>query len=98
MKVGGILLTMVMEQAEISRQVIREISEMLPADMLFPVTIPRSATFLEASAHGVPLALLHRNPPAEALLYDQIAVELERRTVLLKSQPAIDPAHANLLD
>lgn len=96
-KVAGILLSMVMEDQEMSLKVARELRQMLPPDMLFKQSIPRLASFLEASAHGVPVALLKRNPPPEALIFDQLAAELETRTGLSKEREA-QHRHASLLD
>ena len=96
-KVAGILLTMVMEEQEMSRQVARELRQILPAEMLLKQSIPRLPSFLEASAHGVPVALLKKNPPPEALLFDQVAAELEERTGLKRDKES-PYRHASLLD
>lgn len=74
----GIVLTMLQEGKE-SRQVARDLEEMLPEDLLLPVRIPRRPVFLQASESGIPLGLLRKNVPGEALLFDQIAVEIEQR-------------------
>ncbi len=96
-KVAGILLTMVMSDHPMSLKVARELREMLPPELMFKQSIPRLHSFMEASAKGIPLALLKRNPPPEALLFDQIAAELEER-VGLGQQHESDTAHASLLD
>jgi chromosome partitioning protein len=96
-KVAGILLTMVMADQEMSISVARELRQMLPPDMMFQQSVPRLPSFLEASALGVPVALLKRNPPPEALIFDQIAAELEQRTGLLREREN-GPSHASLLD
>jgi len=95
-KIAGILLTMVMSDHEMSIKVAREIRQLLPSELLFKQSIPRLPTFLEASAIGVPLALLKRNPPPEALLFDQVAAELEERIGLSQQSESSD--HASLLD
>jgi chromosome partitioning protein len=91
--VAGLLMTLVMEDAAVSRQVVEE----LPASLLFPEDIPRRPIFLEASAHGVPVALCTRVPTEEATLFDRLAAEVEERTGLrlLRDSP---PRHASLLD
>jgi chromosome partitioning protein len=43
------------------------------------------------------VALLKKNPPPEALLFDQIAAELEERTGLAREQEK-GFRHASLLD
>jgi chromosome partitioning protein len=96
-KLGGILLTMVMSDNAISQKVATEVRGMLPADMMFQHNVPRLPSFLEASAMGVPVALLKRNPPPEALIFDQIAAEIEQRTGLGR-EPEITSNHASLLD
>lgn len=96
-KVAGILLTMVMNEQQMSLQVAKELRQMLPPELLFKQSIPRLPSFLEASAHGVPVALMKRNPPPEALLFDQVAAELETMTGLKKDREP-QSSHASLLD
>ncbi|MGV3664213.1 MAG: ParA family protein [Prosthecobacter sp.] len=96
-RVAGILLTMVMNEQEMSLKVARELREMLPANLMFQQSIPRLPSFLEASALGVPVALTKRNPPPEALIFDQIAADLEQRTGLSKEREK-EQGHASLLD
>ena len=62
-----------------SASVARELRAMLPEDLLFRASIPRNTIFLQASARGVPVALLRKNPPPAAILFDEIAAELESR-------------------
>lgn len=96
-KVAGILMTMVMTGHSISQKVVSELRAMLPGSLLFDQQVPRMDTFLEASAMGVPVALLKRNPPPEALIFDQIAAEIEQRTGLPQDREAAQN-HASLLD
>lgn len=96
-KVAAILLTMVMTDQEMSLKVARELRQMLPPELMFKQSIPRLPSFLEASARGVPVALLKHNPPPEALLFDQIAAELEDR-IGLSRQREYSHSHASLLD
>lgn len=96
-KVAGILLTMVMNEHQISQKVVSELRSLLPADLMFDQTIPRVASFLEASAMGVPVALIKRNPPPEALIFDQLAAEIEQRTGLAQQRQS-QASHASLLD
>jgi chromosome partitioning protein len=88
---------MLMEASPVSTQVARELREVLPAEFVFRQSIPRLPSFLEAAALGVPVALLQATPPPEALLFDQIAAELEQRIGLQRSSDTI-PRHASLLD
>jgi chromosome partitioning protein len=96
-KVAAILLTMVMSDQETSLSVARELRQMLPPDLMFKQSVPRLNSFLEASAYGVPVALLRRHPPPEALIFDQIAAELEGRTGLVRESERTH-THASLLD
>ena len=96
-KVAGILLTMVMTDSAISQKVVSELRAMLPADLMFEQNVPRLSSFLEASAMGVPVALLKKNPPPEALIFDQIAAEIEQRAGLVQEREA-SQSHASLLD
>jgi chromosome partitioning protein len=96
-KVAGILLSMVMNDSPVSLQVARELRQVLPPELVFKQSIPRLASFLDAAAQGIPLALLKHNPPPEALLFDQIAAELEERIGLIREQEQ-GYRHASLLD
>jgi chromosome partitioning protein len=96
-KVAGILLTMLQSNHEASIKVARELRQMLPAQMLFNQNIPRDPLFLEASALGLPLSLMRKNPPPTALLFDQLAAELEERLGLAQ-QKENTHTHASLLD
>lgn len=96
-KVAGILLSMVMNDSPVSLQVARELRQVLPPELVFKQSIPRLPSFLDAAAQGVPVALLKINPPPEALLFDQIAAELEERVGLIREQEK-GYRHASLLD
>ena len=96
-RVAGILLSMVMHNSPVSLQVARELVQVLPPNLLFKQSIPRLPSFLEAAAQGVPVALLKANPPPEALLFDQVAAELEERVGLVREQEK-GLSHASLLD
>lgn len=96
-KVAGVLLSMVMSDSPVSLQVARELRQALPNSLVFTQSIPRLPSFLEASAHGLPVALLKKNPPPEALLFDQIAAELEERVGLARDKEQ-GYRHASLLD
>lgn len=97
LRIAGILLTMVLNTHEASLKVTDEIRKMLPAPLLFSQNIPRDNLFLEASAMGLPIALMRKNPPPTALIFDQIAAELEERTGLNERKEQ-NHRHASLLD
>ena len=81
-QVAGVLMTMLLESESSSADVVRQLRDLLPAGLLLPNSIPRDPIFLKASGAGVPLGLLHARPPAAALAFDQLAVELEARMKL----------------
>jgi chromosome partitioning protein len=95
--VAGILLTMLQAEQDASLRVARELRQLLPPTLLFSQAIPRDTIFLEASALGLPLALVRKNPPAAALVFDQLAAELEER-IALTSRKELLHGHASLLD
>ncbi|MBP7949828.1 MAG: ParA family protein [Verrucomicrobiales bacterium] len=78
-ELAGILLTMVQQESPEAQQIIREVRALLPGKLLLNTMVPRDPAFLKASSAGVPLGLLYRNPPAAALVFDQLAAELETR-------------------
>jgi chromosome partitioning protein len=96
-KLAGVLISMVMEDSATSLQVAQELRQVLPKELVFRQSIPRLPSFVEASAYGVPVALLKQNPPPEAFLFDQIAAELETRVGLRRPQEH-EHRHSNLLD
>jgi chromosome partitioning protein len=96
-RVAGILLTMLSPEIDASVKVARELRQLLPGPLLFKQSIPRDPLFLEASGAGLPLALMRKNPPAAALMFDQIAAELEDRIALLAHKEHAT-SHASLLD
>lgn len=79
LEVAGILMTMVQADQKESTEVVRELRALVPSQLLCQTTIPRDPVFLKASAAGVPLGLLYRQPPAAAHVFDQLAAELEPR-------------------
>jgi len=93
--VAGVLLTMVNTKIEESVALEEEMKALLPDDVMMPVSIPRSSSFWQASARGVPLGLL-RNSPPQAALFDQCASELEVRIGLLNDQS--DEEEVSLVD
>jgi len=89
-ELAGIVLTMVQSEARESSEIQQDMYRTVPADILFRTAIPRDLAFIKASAKGVPLALLNRNPGEVALVFDQLAAELECRIGLHQPQPDHD--------
>jgi chromosome partitioning protein len=96
LEMAGILLTMVQADMPESADVVRELRHMVPPQLMIDAAIPRDAIFLRASAVGVPLGLLFQQPPPAALVFDQVAAELETRLGL--NQDAQNDDHTRLMD
>jgi chromosome partitioning protein len=77
--IAGVLLSMVQSRNSESMGVVQETLGLLPAELTLDAFLPRDPVFLKASAKGVPLGLLYRNPPPVATVFDHIAAELEPR-------------------
>lgn len=75
----GIVPTMVQADQPSSSDIVRKLREILPPELLFTTIVPRDPVFLRASEHGVPLALLSQHPVPAALIFDQLAAEVEQR-------------------
>ncbi|HUE95950.1 MAG TPA: ParA family protein, partial [Longimicrobiaceae bacterium] len=88
LQVAGIVLTMVQSDQPESVEVARELRKIIPAQLLLESVVPRDPTFLRASGVGVPLGLLFKKPPAAALVFDQMAAELERKLKLDTAEEA----------
>jgi chromosome partitioning protein len=78
-ELAGLVLTMLQSRLGSSLAVAEESWRLFPPELVFDSTVPRDPTFVDASAAGVPVALLHRRPPAVAAVFDRIAAELETR-------------------
>lgn len=78
-ELAGLVLTMLQSRQDPSLAVAEESWRSFPAHLVLEATVPRDPVFLQASAAGSPVALLHRRPPAVAAVFDQLAAELEQR-------------------
>ncbi len=87
-RVAGLLLTMLDSRDDVSLKVAQETWRLLPAGLVLETVVPRDARFLRASAHGVPVGLLSRQPAAAATVFDQVAAEVERRAGWRQAAPA----------
>jgi len=91
LQLAGILLTMMQHGQHESAEVVRELRQIIPPRLMFDSVIPRDPLFLKASGLGVPLGLLYANPPAAAVVFDQLAAELEIRLHLYSATDALIP-------
>lgn len=85
---ASILLTMLQEDEPESLELAGEIRTMLPDQLLCDTRIPRSTDFLKASRRGIPLGLLYKKPAATALVFDQLAAEIENKLNLESEEEA----------
>jgi chromosome partitioning protein len=98
-RLAGLLLTMVRQEEAISREIENEIREMLPTELILDTEIPRDSAFLKASRAGVPVGLLHRQPPGASSSFDKLAAEMEIRMNLKKSaNPQESDEYTRLMD
>lgn len=99
-RLAGLLLTMVRLEDGVSREIENEIRSMLPPELILETEIPRDAAFLKASRVGVPVSLLHRQPPAASLSFDRLAAELEAKMSLTRtpSEEKEDDEYTRLMD
>jgi len=78
-ELAGIVLTMVQSDSRECMEIQHDMYRTVPGGILFRTAIPRDMAFIKASAKGVPIALLNRNPGEVALVFDQLAAEIEIR-------------------
>lgn len=80
---AGLVLNMLQSRNDDSLAVAQESWRLLAGTLnrhsVLDTIVPRDNVFLEASAEGVPVALLRRRPPAVAAVFDQLAAEIEER-------------------
>jgi chromosome partitioning protein len=77
LSVAGIVMTMVQADQKESAEADAQLRGALPAELMCEAAVPRDPVFLKASGAGVPIGLLSRNIPPSALVFDQLAAELE---------------------
>jgi chromosome partitioning protein len=80
----GFVLTMFQPDDPSSRSVTESAFSELPRGAVFRTLIHRDAQVLEASASGLPIALLSQQTPAVALAFEQLAAEVETKANLRK--------------
>jgi chromosome partitioning protein len=92
----GFVMTMVDYNNPASVSVVHEARERFGSEWMFETVVRHDETFLEASAAGVPLSLLRKNPPLAASAFDQICREIE--FMLTDSTAESDDEPYSLLD
>jgi cellulose biosynthesis protein BcsQ len=80
-RLGGIVVNMFQyQQGASSYPAVHDALRGLPADIVMQPAIPRDPVLLEASAYGVPVALLdEQSPSALAGIFDSLAADLSTR-------------------
>lgn len=74
----GVVLTMADQDVAESKQIVEEIRNILPGELLCQAVLPRDPAVIHASMKGMPLGLIRGDaPPPIALIFDQLAAELE---------------------
>jgi chromosome partitioning protein len=83
----GVVLTMSDQDVEESKQIVEEIKRILPPELVCAAMLPRDSAIIRASMKGMPLGLLRGGaPPPIALIFDQLAAELEGKLDLQKPE------------
>ena len=73
----GVILNMVNQDRKESLDAARDLRALAPKGSVLQTIIPRDENFLKASERGIPLGMLVKNPPQAALVFDQLAAEIE---------------------
>jgi chromosome partitioning protein len=83
----GVVLTMSDQSVEETNQIVEEIKRILPPELVCTAMLPRDPAVIHASMKGMPLGLLRGGaPPPIALIFDQLAAELETKLDLHKPE------------
>lgn len=100
-RLAGFLLSMTDPDDPSNLDDQREFRDLLPVELVLETVIPIHSDFREASRVGVPVAMLRERPSASALIFDQLAAEMEAKLNLYDDQeePAGDrDDYARLVD
>ena len=83
----GVVLTMADQNLAESKQIVDEIKQLLPSELVCQAILPRDPAVVYASMKGMPLGLLRGDaPPPIAIIFDQLAAELETKLGLPRSK------------
>jgi chromosome partitioning protein len=83
----GVILTMADPDLPESKHVAEEIRRILPPELVCQAFFPRDPEIVNASMKGMPLGFLRGEaPPPVAILFDQLAAELEPKLGLSKPE------------
>lgn len=96
-KLSAVVLSMAQFRDELSLGVSQEVWSLFPDALVMDAFVPKDPTFVEASAKGVPVALLRRRPPPVTSVFDRIANDLDSRLGMEKGTDG-DDEPISLLD
>lgn len=96
-KLSAVVLSMAQFRDDLSLGVSQEVWSLFPEALVLDAFVPKDATFVEASAKGVPVALLKRRPPPVTAVFDRIASDLDARLGLEEATDG-DDEPLSLLD
>lgn len=99
-RLAGFLLSMTEPEDPSNLLDQREFRDLLPIELVFETVVPMHRDFREAARLGVPVAMLRERPSPSALIFDQLAAELEVRLNLYEDEetPMQDRDYARLVD
>jgi len=99
-RLAGFVLSMTEPDDPANLQDQREFGDLLPLELVLETIIPLHRDFREATRLGVPVAMLRERPSPSALIFDQLAAELETRLNLYEDEetPLQDRDYARLVD
>lgn len=78
MKVLGVVLTMVQQEMEESVEAMQALRQLLPAELMFQVSVPRDDLFVKASARGLPVGVMEDGGRV-AVAFDAMRDEIETK-------------------
>jgi chromosome partitioning protein len=82
----GVVMTMADPDLPESKEIVEEIRRILPPELVCNAFLGRDPEIINASMKGMPLGLMRGDaPPTIALIYDQLAAELEGKVGLHKT-------------
>ncbi len=78
LQVLGVVLTMVQNELEESRDAANALRDLLPPEMVLNTQIPRDGLFVRASARGLPIGVLEEGARAQ-MVFDALRLEIESK-------------------
>lgn len=76
----GVVLTMVQQDMEESRESVKALRNLLPEELMIRTLVPRDALFVKASARGLPIGVMEEGEGANAV-FDSLRAEIEAKLI-----------------